>query len=396
MTTAASVFQELDAALDQGGVEAVLQRLAEHLRQQGKYPELFEARKMQIRQRLGLPVDYRDTGELDEETGRRLEDGLLDACREVGMALLAAGRVREGWLYMRPVGDRPAVARALADIEVDHDNVESVIEVAFHEGVDVELGYRLVLKHLGTCPAITALESSGQHLNRADQRRAAALLVAHLHAELSGNLRAEIARHEAARPPEATLAELVADRDWLFGEYSYHIDTTHLASTVRAARILRDETSLRGCEVPVPIFSQPLRLAADLTEYGRCLHESFQFAGEEPFVDFYPSHRLLYRASLGEQVDEALAYFRGKAETTDVQQHGTFAQEVYVELLARLGRYPEAIEAAIALQRTGVPWLGFAPTLLELSKQAGDYRPMQAYCQERDDLLGYATALVQP
>jgi hypothetical protein len=382
MTTAASVFQELDAALDQGGVEAVLQRLAEHLRQQGKYPELFEARKMQIRQRLGLPVDYRDTGELDEETGRRLEDGLLDACREVGMALLATGRVREGWLYMRPVGDRAAVARALADIEVDHDNVESVIEVAFHEGVDVELGYRLVLKHLGTCQAITALESSGQHLNRADQRRAAALLVAHLHAELSGNLRAEIARHEAARPPEATLAGLVADRDWLFGEYSYHIDTTHLASTVRAARILRDETSLR--------------LAADLTEYGRCLHESFQFAGEEPFVDFYPSHRLLYRASLGEQVDEALAYFRNKAETTDVQQHGTLAQEVYVELLARLGRYPEAIEAAIALQRTGVPWLGFAPTLLELSKQAGDYRPMQAYCQQQDDILGYATALVQP
>jgi len=382
MTTAGTVFCELDAALDEGGVEAVLQRLAEHLRHQGKYPELFEARKMQVRHRLGLPVDYRDTGELDEETGRRLEDGLLDACREVGMGLLAAGHVREGWLYMRPVGDRAAVARALADIEVDHGNVESVIEIAFHEAVDVELGFRLILKHFGTCQAITALESSGQQLNRADQRRAAELLVAHLHAELSGNLRAEIARHEAARPAEATLAELVADRDWLFGEYSYHIDTTHLASTVRAARILRDEA--------------PLRLAADLTEYGRCLHDSFQFAGEEPFVDFYPSHRLFYRASLGEQVDEALAFFRDKAETTDVQQHGTFAQEVYVELLARLGRYPEAIEAAIALQRTGVPWLGFAPPLLELSKRAGDYRRMRAYCREQDDLLSYATALVQP
>ncbi|MCH5374897.1 MAG: hypothetical protein JJ992_13055 [Planctomycetes bacterium] len=106
MTVQEQVFDELRSALDDGGVAAMLERLAEGLRQQRKYPELFEARKMQLRYSLGLPVDYRDTGELDEDIGRRLEEGLLDACREVGMGLLGDGRVREGWLYMRPVGDK--------------------------------------------------------------------------------------------------------------------------------------------------------------------------------------------------------------------------------------------------------------------------------------------------
>jgi len=381
MTIADEVFRELQAALQEDGVVAVLERLAEHLRQQKKFPELFEARKMQIRQRLGLPVDYRDTGELDEETGRRLEEGLLDACREAGMGLLAEGRVREGWLYMRPVGDKAAVARVLAELEVDEENVEEVIEVAFHEGVDVERGFRLILKHFGTCHAITMLESSGHQLTKADQRCAAALLVEHLHAELLENVRADVAHQEAAQPAETTLADLVVDRDWLFGELSYHIDTTHLASAVRAARILRDET--------------PLRLAADLTAYGRRLSDSFQFPGEEPFADFYPNHALLFRASLGQDVDEALAYFRQKAETVDMGQHGSLALEVYVELLARTGRYGEAIDAAITLQRDGAQWLGYAPTLMELSKQAGDYGRLLAYCRDHNDLLGYTIALVQ-
>jgi hypothetical protein len=382
MTTCEEAFRDLRVARDEGGVVAVLDRLAMNLKQQGKYPELFEARKMQVRHRLGLPVDYRDTGELDEATGRRLEDGLLEACREVGTALMAAGRVGEGWMYLRPVGDRNLVARLLADVEVEPENAEAMIAVAFHEGVDVELGFRLVLQHFGTCQAITTLESSSEHLTQTDQRRAVAMLVEHLHGDLSGNLRADIAHREAAAPAETTLADLVADRDWLFGAHSYHIDTTHLASTVRAARILRDEA--------------PLRLAADLTEYGRRLDPAFQFAGEEPFVDFYPSHRLLFRASLGQQPDEAVEYFRRKAETTDPQQHGPLSREVYVELLARLGRYDEAMEAAIQHQRDGVPWLGFAPSLLELSQQAGDYRRLQAHCREKQDLLGYAIALVQP
>jgi hypothetical protein len=90
----------------------------------------------------------------------------------------------------------------------------------------------------------------------------ATLLVQTLHRELTSNLRAEIARQEGSQPKEQTAKEqsieqLVAERDWLFLEDAYHIDTSHLHSVVRFARVLQD--------------ADALRLAADLTEYGKRL-----------------------------------------------------------------------------------------------------------------------------
>ncbi len=381
MTDADDIFDRLQQARDQGGTSAVLELLASHLKQQGKYLELFEARKMQIRHRLGLPIDYQDAGDLDEETGRRLEEALLGACREAGEALMAAGQVREGWMYLRPLGDRALVARMLRELQPEQENIEAMIEVAFHEGVDVPLGFRLVLEHFGTCHAVTILESSSQHITRDDQRRAVAMLVAHLHAELENNLRASLANRPDAWSDHGTLAQRIARVEGLFDDHAYHIDGSHLASTVRAARLLRDDVTLR--------------LAADLAEYGSRLAPEFQFAGEEPFVDFYPNHGLFFQASLGERVEEGLRFFRDKAQTVDARQSGTLAREVYTELLARLGRLDEAIETAAQTLRDGLSCLGFAPTLFQLSKQAGDFRRLQAVCQENNDPLGFGLALVQ-
>ncbi len=381
MTNADDIFDRLQQARDQGGTSAVLELLASHLKQQGKYLELFEARKMQIRHRLGLPIDYQDAGDLDEETGRRLEEALLGACREAGEALMAAGQVREGWMYLRPLGDRALVARMLRELQPEQENIEAMIEVAFHEGVDVPLGFRLVLEHFGTCHAVTILESSSQHITRDDQRRAVAMLVAHLHAELENNLRASLANRPDAWSDHGTLAQRIARVEGLFDDHAYHIDGSHLASTVRAARLLRDDVTLR--------------LAADLAEYGSRLAPEFQFAGEEPFVDFYPNHGLFFQASLGERVEEGLRFFRDKAQTVDARQSGTLAREVYTELLARLGRLDEAIETAAQTLRDGLSCLGFAPTLFQLSKQAGDFRRLQAVCQENNDPLGFGLALVQ-
>ena len=44
-------------------------------------------------------------------------------------------------------------------------------------------------------------------------------------------------------PTGTTLAELIDGQEGMFGEHSYHIDTTHLASTTRISRILEDEES---------------------------------------------------------------------------------------------------------------------------------------------------------
>lgn len=246
MATVETEFDQLQQALDRGGVNAALDQLAEHLREHKKYHELFEALKMKVRFDLGLPLTYSDAGDdLAESTRTKLEDGLIAACRDVGMALLREGAVREGWMYLRPVGDRTAAAAELANIEANEENLDALIEVSLHEGVDPKRGYALVLEHHGTCNAITTYESVVVRQSTTAQQAAAGLLVEHVHGELLATVRADIAQQQGAEPKETTLKELVADRDWLFGEHSYHLDTTHLASTVRFSRLLEDESQLR-------------------------------------------------------------------------------------------------------------------------------------------------------
>ncbi len=378
----AEQFQQVEAAWAAQGTAGALDALAQQLRSERKYHELFEALKMQVRHRLNLPLLYGDNSDqLEESLRNQLEEGLIAACREVGTLLLERGRIREGWMYLRPVGDKQAAATMLAQIEPDDDNLEELIEVSLREGVDVGRGFGLVLKHYGTCNAITTFEGEIPRQSRPDQQIATGLIVRHLHAELLANLRTDISRQEGAQPAEKTLATLVADRPWLFQELTYHVDTTHLASVVRFAR-LSEEPAV-------------LELAYDLTEYGRRLHSQFQYPGDEPFTENYPAHGLFFAALLGRQVDEALKYFREKAETVDTHQIGTVAIEIYVDLLARVGRPAEAIEATIKMMPTGQQSLGIAPSLLDLAQRSGDYDRVRLHCRERDDLLGFTAALVK-
>jgi hypothetical protein len=377
-----SPFDELPGQLDAEGALAVFDRVAAELAGEKKFHELFDVLLMRSRHQLGLPaVLTTSLDELDEPLRTRVEEAYLAACRDVGTRLLDEGRLREAWMYLRPVGDKPLVAAALEKIEPTDENVQDLIEIGLHEGVAPALGYELVLKNYGTCNAITTFEGAVLGRPLADQQAAAALLLKHLHAELVANVRADIARQQASEPKERTLAELVENRDWLFGENNYHTDTTHLAAVVRFSRLIEDPALLE--------------LAYDLTEYGRRLSRQFQFAGEEPFVDVYPAHRLFFGAQLGKHVDEALAHFRSRAQQVDAAEYGAAAAEVYVALLSRLRRYDEAIRAAIELVGPGARTTGFAPNLLALSRLAGNYEPLLAACRQRGDLVGFTAGLVE-
>lgn len=377
-----SLFEQLQSDLLRGGTDAVLAHVANSLRAEKKYHELFETLKMQVRRKLSLPVTYASGGDdLPEEKRNQLEEGLLAACREVGTLLFKEGKIREGWMYLRPVGDRQEAAALLRGIEPDEDNTEELIEIALHEGIDIGRGYGLVLKSYGTCNAITTYDSSVARRPRQEQAPAAQLLLAQVHADLLANVKADVARQEGSAPSEATLKDLVQDRPWLFAENSYHLDTTHLAATVRIARVLTEPADLR--------------LALDLTEYGRRLNQQFQYQGDEPFAENYPAHALYFQALLGENVDEAVNYFRTKAELLDTQYHGMSAIETYVDLLARLGRHGDALREAIRLSPPSAHPVGIAPSLLELAEKAGDYRAFLDYCRQRGDVLGYAAGLVQ-
>jgi hypothetical protein len=374
-------FEQLRSKAAEGPA-IVLADAATLLREQKRFHELFEVLKMRLRKDLGLPVIAIEPVEgLSEEKRAKLEDGLIAACREVGAALLAEGQIREGWMYLRPVGDKSEAAKLLSTIGTSDENFEDLIDVCLHEGIDIGRGYGLVLERFGTCNAITTFDSSLARRPRNDQSPAAKLLLRQVHQDLVASVQADIARQEGNQPRETLLRDLAHDRDWLFQENSYHLDTTHLAATVRIARALSE--------------ADDLRLALDITEYGRRLSEQFQYQGDEPFADLYPSHALYFQALVGENVEEAVGYFKAKAEMLDPQHHGYVAIETYVDLMTRLGRNQEAFEAATKFGVGSIQPLGNALPLVELAERAGKVPELLAYCREKGDLLGFAAGLAQ-
>jgi len=377
-----SLFAQLRSEMESGGAAAALDRLIEELRREKSYRELFEAMRLRLRLELGLPLlEEVDDAELSEETRRKLDAGLIAACREVGQGLMEQGELRDGWLYLRAAGDKSLAAKLLSDIDVNEENLDDFVEVALQEGVNAGEGFRLVLDHYGTCNAITAFETQMAGAEPADQQAAASMLVKSLHEDLLGEVNTDIATQSNKEPEGDSLEELVADRDWLFTDESYHIDTTHLSSVVRFARLVDDD--------------QTVRLALDLTHYGRRLAAPFQTQDEEPFADYYPAHALYFQAVLGENADEAVSYFRERAEKCEPETEGTLPIEVYIALLDRMGRYEDASAATLDLIPPGVPTMGIMPSLYTLCLKSGDFTPLIELCERNDDLLGFVTGLVE-
>jgi hypothetical protein len=392
-TKEAELFHQLEELAESQGPVGAARALVDAMRVAKRYPELFEARKMLHRIELGLsPIPLEgltangvtaQPAKLSTELQEELDRRLLDACSEVGVGLLREGRMQEGWMYMRAVGDNELTSQALASIEPTQDNVDMLLNLYVHEGVDVGAGTQLSLKMRGTCNTITMLDSVVAMRGRSDQQAAVAALVQHVHSELLQNLIADLQRRDPqiVAPERGRIVDWLEKRPGLLRDGTYHLDTTHLASTVRFARILDDRDTLR--------------LAADLAEYGRQLHAQYQYNSEEPFADLYPMSLAWFRALLGEHVDAALRIFRQKADSMDVQEHGTLGIETYADLLARVGRPAEASAYLMRSMPNGMRPFGIAPSLIELAHAAGEYQPMLEHAQSRGDLVGFAAALFQ-
>jgi hypothetical protein len=197
-------------------------------------------------------------------------------------------------------------------------------------------------------------------------------------------IRSDIARRETPAAESETIYEMIESRRWILQDGGYHLDTTHLASTVRIASVL-DEPRL-------------LQKAWELTQYGRKLSHQFQYPGDEPFVDFYPAYATYYATLLGRDVDAGLKFFERRARSVNANEHGTAAIETYVDLLDRTGRASDAVDATIELVPTDVPSQRIVPLLIELASHVPEpqndpaYEKVLHYCKTHGDLLGYAAA----
>jgi hypothetical protein len=367
------LFDELDAALRSRGPEAGFELLIGKFRDQKKYPLLFETRVMQSRHALGLTLVRNGSVEdLSEEQRTVQERAYIDAARETGGLFLADGEIVRAWPYFRAIGDTAAVAAAIEKV-APAENQEAIIEIALHERVNPRKGFELILANFGICRAITFF---GQYPDPQTRDDCIRLLVRTLHRELVEGLERAILKVEGAAPDARSVPELIAGRDWLFGEYDYYVDTSHLISILGFSLDLDDRATLV--------------LAAELADYGKRLSKMFHYRGDPPFDAGFADYAVYLRALLGENPDEAVAHFRGKLVDGDPRP-----AEVLVTLLVRLDRFAEAIDISREHLRDIEASQLQCPSIFQLCQMAGDYARLKEVARERGDLLHFAAGAMQ-
>ena len=368
-------FNLIEGAARDGGAQSALDLLVTIALKDENYSLLFEARLMQARHRLGLPLVFSDSlDELPPSQRQPYEDAMKEAAREAGDLYLAGGEILRAWPYFRALGDPAPVVAALEKLE-STDQLDQIIELAFGQGVHPRKGFELLLKHHGICRAITFFQ---QYPDPKTRDECALILLRALHAELVDNLKRAIVQTEAEQPASENVSELIRSRDWLFGEMNYYVDTAHLTSIIPLALDFTDPGALQH--------------ALQLCDYGQHLSPQFHYRTDPPFDDFYRDHAIFLQALAGIEPDAAIAHFRNKITNSDPATAGTAPAQVLVLLLARLQRYREAIE--VSLEYLGGENQLACPTLPQLCQLAGDYDSLREVARRRGDLLNFTAAAI--
>jgi len=376
-------YHLIEQTVASDGAAPALDLLARKFLAEKQYPRLFEARLMQKRLELGLPlIQLGAIDTMPEPVRSQYESGVREAAREAGALFLADGDIQRAWPYFRAVGDRETIASAIENIG-SGDQIEALIDIALGERVHPRKGLELVIAQHGICRAITYFEQFPD----LEQREACLiLLVRTLHAELIANLKLAIGQREGTAPATTIIPELIADRDWLFGEYDAYVDTSHVINVVRFAPDLSDEDAIR--------------LALDLCDYGAHLSAQFKMRGEPPFEDIYRDHAIYLRAllgvdRLGEDLDTAIGHFKAKIAAYDDPLSAIRSAQVLVGLLVRRERYQEAVHVSMehlgAIDHSQLA----GPTLFQLCQLAGDSERLKQLARDRGDLLSFAAGAIQ-
>ncbi len=376
-------FQELQRISEESGLEKALDFLEHHFRRDKSYFKLFEVLKMRCRNRLKLPLIYtQQPDDLDESEQRKLEDGLLDACREIGTLFFKSGQFQEGWMYLQPVGDKELSDKLVRSITPDEENIDGLIDVTITQGAAPGYGFRLLLNHYGTCNGITTFDTQAGRFDLATQKQMAHELLNHIYKELTENVRNAVQKNgeELAAEPLGSLGELMDSIPHLTDGGAHHIDTTHLASLMRIARAVDEPADLKK--------------VSELARYGSHLHEDFQYPGSPPFEDTYVDYGFYYNALLGHDVDAAIAHFENKTKTHDADQVGPIAEETLVDLLVRLGRNDEAVTIMTERLLGKHEPLGIAPQPFEVANTPETRARMKAFYETQEDLLGFAVSIL--
>jgi hypothetical protein len=378
MPSEADLFDQIEKAVATGGALSALDLLARNFLHEKQYSQFFETRLMQKRLELRLPlIQLGAIEDLPEPARSSYEEAVRRAARETGSLFLADGDIQRAWPYFRAIGDRETIAAAIDNANSD-GQIKALIDIALGERVHPRKGLELVIAQHGICRAITLFE---QIPNLENREECLILLVQTLHAELVANLKRAIGQREGGTPAANSICELIAARDWLFGEFDAYVDTSHVINVIRFALDLEDPGAIR--------------LALDLCEYGAHLSPQFKMRGEAPFDDIYRDHAVYLRALLGENLDAAIQHFQSKITGQDDPMAAIQSAQVLVGLLVHHQRYREAAQVSLE-HLTGIaPSQLACPTLFQLCQLAGDSARLMELARERGDLLSFAAGAIQ-
>ena len=367
---------ELDCLIATSGGAAALDYLIARFRETGQFASIFDARLMKKRFELGVPLlETQDPSAFPPETRAPYERAMMDAAREVGELFLAEGAIERAWPYFRALGDSSAIASAIDGYQPADESFDAVVAIALQEGIHPARGLELILEKHGMCRAITCF---GMYPIQKDRERCIALLVRGLHGEVAERMKSVIEAREGARPATDSIPELIAGREWLFGDYDYYVDTSHLYSVLPYSVEVMDRATLD--------------LYHELCEYGKKLSPNFHARGQAPFENLCEDYDHYVQALRGVDVEEHVAHFQRIAAEANPQREGTAPAEALIQLLVRLGRYEEAIDASLAyLGGEGVAG-ATCPSALEICRLAKNCERMREVALGRGDWLNYVAA----
>ncbi|MBY0522854.1 MAG: hypothetical protein K2R98_05630 [Gemmataceae bacterium] len=386
MTTTTN-YDELQQTFESAGPKEAIERLCANLRDRKEYSSLFYALLMKKRYELGVtPMPSAPNAELPEEVHEPYENAIRDAGRLVGQLYLDDGDVLKAAPFFRMLNEPGPLMTALEKYQpFEGEDIQPIIELAFHAGVHPRKGFDWLVERYGICSAITLM---GGHLNGAEFTHGPEIrdycitkLIRSLHEQLLDRIRNDIVRREGSVDNNLSVTQLLAGREWLFEDDNYHVDVSHLSSVIQMA------INLTPGEV--------LKTARELCHYGQQLSPRFHYQGEPPFEDQYKDYGVFLSMLDGENVDEGIAHFEAKVNQ-NFDPDGMFTQsaEILVNLLVRIGRLEKALEVARKnLQNADERQLS-CPNVAELCRRVKDYRALADVSRERDDPVNFVAGLI--
>jgi hypothetical protein len=375
-------YESLRAELTKAGPAITIDWLCDELRKHGDFGKLFYALLLKKRFEMGVtPIPTAAASELSPRQQEDYESAVRDACRLVGKLYLDANNIPAAYEYLRMIGEPGPVTEAIERFTpADETDLQPIIDIAFHHGLNPQRGFDLMLDRYGICSAITFLGGGFQASHGPEVRNhCIGRLIRAMHEQLVDRLKGEIERQQGFAPTATTISELIDGRDWLFADDGYHIDISHLSSVV--------QMSIESTE------ASDLQMARELCAYGKRLAPALQYPGQTPFDHTYVDVDKYLAVLLGKDVEEGLRHFREKI-TADPDGPDILSAAVLVKLLVRTERLREALEIAKEYLAQEDERQLPCPGPFELAVKLKDYDSFAAAARKRSDPVHFLAGLI--